>query len=105
MIAPHSSRWLECHLPLWVASLHLKKIFDRIEYRTLFAALWEQGIDESMIALLLDLYTGQRGFANGSKFFDISRGVKQEDEISSLFFNAALEYVFRKWQLRLHDQG
>ena len=95
----------EYGIPLWIASLDLKKAFDRIEHSSLFDALRQQGLDQSEIALLLDLYTEQRGSANGSYEFDVLRGVKQGDTLSSLLFNAGLEHVFRKWKLRLADHG
>ena len=54
---------------------------------------------------MLDLYTDQRGSANGSAEFDILRGVKQGDTLSSLLFNAGLEHAFKKWKNRLKDHG
>ena len=100
-----ASRAAEFHLPLWIASLDLRKAFDRIEYEVLFQALRDQGLEAPMIALILDLYSPQRGSANGSRFFDITRGVKQGDVISSLLFNAALEFVFKKWKRKLREHG
>ena len=47
--------------PLWVASLDLRKAFDTIEHHALVDALREQDLLPSEIALLLDLYTDQRG--------------------------------------------
>ena len=45
----------------WFISIDLKKAFDRVEYRTLFAALEEQGVESSYIQLLQRLYANQRG--------------------------------------------
>ena len=57
------------------------------------------------IALLLELYYNQFGTVHKSKSFPISCGVKQEDIISAILFNAALEEVFKRWKLRLYSHG
>ena len=99
------SKTTEWNLPLWMASLDLKKAFDRVEHASLFTALRHQNIDDPTIALLLDIYYGQHGRVQGSRSFDISRGVRQGDVISSLLFNAVIEYVFQRWKRRLSCHG
>ena len=89
-----ASRTSEWHLPLWIASLDLCKAFDRVDHAAMFQALREQGVGSPELALLLDLYSHQSGSANGSRAFDIRRGVKQGVVISSLLINVALEFVF-----------
>ena len=84
-----------------MASLDLKKAFDRVEHSSLFAALRQQNIDDPSIALLLDIYYGQHGSVQGIRSFDISRGVRQSDVISSLLFNTVIEHVFQRWKRRL----
>ena len=71
------SKSMEFNMPLWMASLVLRKAFDRIEFTPLFEALRIQEVPESYIALLSALYSEQVGQVNGSEFFDIQRGVKQ----------------------------
>ena len=83
----------------------LRKAFDRIQFGPLFAALREQGVPEGYIHLLGLLYKDQKGTVNGSAFFDILRGVKQGDVISSMLFNAGLETAFRSWKRRLGCHG
>ena len=100
-----ASRTSEWNLPLWIASLDLRKAFDRIDHTAMVQALREQGVEDPEVALLLDLYAHQVGSANGSRVFDIQRGVKQGDVISSLLFNAALEFVFVRWKARLQSHG
>ena len=95
----------EYGLELWMANLELKKAFGRVEHHALFSALRDQGLCNDELALLLDLYTDQTGSANGSRSFDIMRGVKQGDTLSSLLFNAVIEHVFRRWKLRLAGEG
>ena len=96
---------IEFEIPLWMASLDMRKAFDRIEFVPIFNVLREQGVPESYIALLTSLYTNQVGSVNGSKHFKINRGVKQGDVISAMLFNAGLECAFRKWKIRLSDHG
>ena len=99
------SKCNEFETPLWLASLDLKKAFDRIEYFSLFEALREQGIPEPEIALLLNLYSDQTGYVELDQGFPILRGVKQGDIISSLLFNAAIEYLFKQWKTKLKSHG
>ena len=62
---------MEFNMPLWMASLDLRKAFDRIEFKSLFEALRTQDVPESYIALLSTLYSEQVGQVNGSEYFDI----------------------------------
>ena len=86
---------IDWHLPLWMISLDLRKAFDRIQFGPLFEALRDQGVPDAYVQLLGLLYKDQKGTVNGSAFFDIQRGVKQGDVISSMLFNAGLEAAFR----------
>ena len=88
-----------------MASLDLRKAFDRIEYTSLFTALREQGIDDDYLALLASVYAGQSGCVRGSPHFPITRGVNQGDIISPILFNAALESVVRRWKMRIGQCG
>ena len=86
----------EFQLPLWIASLDLKKAFDRIKFSTLFIALREQAIADPELALLQSLNSDQIGFISKDCSFPILRGVRQGDVISSLLFNAVLELICRR---------
>ena len=96
---------LEWNMPLWFASLDLRKAFDRIEYGALFSALESQGVDRAYLALLASMYNAQTGSVQGGANFPIQRGVKQGDIISPLLFNAGLEMAVRRWKTRLVDHG
>ena len=99
------SKTHEWRLPLWLISLDLRNTFDRIQFGPLFDALRDQGVSEGYVQLLGLLYSNQKGTVNGSTFFDILRGVKQGDVISSILFNAGLEAAFRSWKRRFFFLG
>ena len=48
---------IEWNAPVWIISIDLQKAFDRIEYKALFSALAEQGVDDSYLSLLQRLYS------------------------------------------------
>jgi hypothetical protein len=56
---------IEWNVPLWIVSIDLRKAFDRVCYSSLFDALMEQGVDESYLALLTRVYSGQSGNVGG----------------------------------------
>ena len=95
----------EFRMPLWVASLDLKKAFDRLEFASLLQAVSEQGLPNKYTQLLAALYADQTAAVKGSRSFHIRRGVKQGDVISPILFNAGLELAFRRWKQRLGTEG
>ena len=66
----------EFGIHVWGESLDMKKAFDRVEHRTIFAALRHFGVDEDYIALIHMVYDGQIDTMDGIHFFDITRGVR-----------------------------
>ena len=98
------SKSMEWSVPIWFASLDLRKAFDRIEYNALFDALKMQGVPHAYLKLIASLYHDQVGLVQG-KQFQIKRGVKQGDVLSPLLFNAGLEHAMRKWKLRVQHCG
>ena len=94
----------EWNLPVWMISLDLRKAFDTIKFIPLFTPLRKQGVPEAYVQLLAALYEKQKGLVNGSSFFNILRGVKQGDVLSSMLFNAGLEAAFSEWRLRLTSE-
>jgi len=84
---------------LWIAAVDYVKAFDSVEHRSLWDALSEQGVPPGYVELLKKLYSDQKGMVvtdQWSKYFDISRGTKQGDPLSSLLFNSLLEHILRK---------
>ena len=92
----------------WIAAVDFMKAFDSVEHHSIWTALREQGVGEEYIALLRSLYSEQKGVvatAVRSKEFDIKRGTKQGDPLSTLLFNAVLEHVFAKLKLYWVKRG
>ena len=50
------SKSMEWSVPMWYASLDLRKAFDRIDYNALFNALKVQGVPFAYLKLLPSLY-------------------------------------------------
>ena len=99
------SKCNEFNLPIWLASLDLKKAFDKITHKVIFEALRNQGIEEPLVAWIIDLYSNQTGCVDNNSEFLISRGVRQGDVLSSIIFNAALELIFQRWKAQLNHHG
>jgi len=87
-----------------MASLDLRKAFDRVEHLQLFSALRAQRLPECYIHFLAALYRDQTGTASKSRQFSIKRGIRQGDVLSPLLFNAALESAFRSWKTKLRNE-
>ena len=96
---------IEFNVPMWLASLDLRKAFDRIEWPQLFASLQEQGLPLGYRNVLRRLYCGQCGLLASGEEFPILRGVRQGDVLSPLLFNAGLEHAVRRWKKRLSNTG
>ena len=88
-----------------MASLHLRKAFDHVEYPALFEALRAQGVPSEYVTLLAEMYRGQSGHLCEAEHFQIGRGVKQGDVISPLLFDMALEAAVRSWKERVSNKG
>ena len=96
MIIEKSKEW-QCEL--WLGAIDFVKAFDSVELGSLWSALREQDVPVAYVQLLERLYSGQTGVVvtdKRSKTFDIRRGTKQGDPLSTLLFNCLLESVFAK---------
>ena len=93
---------------LWVSAVDFKKAFDTIEQAGLWHALSLQKVPHSYIRLLQSLYSEQTASVCTdveSRSFDIKRGTKQGDPLSSLLFNSLLEHIFRKLKPKWRELG
>ena len=90
------SNSFEYNVPLWFASLDLKKAFDKIEWPQLFHALSVHHVGLEYQHLLAALYSDQTGMFGKSASFPILRGVRQGDVLSPLLFNTSLDLVMSR---------
>ena len=89
----------EFNLNTWIAAIDFKKAFDTINQDYLWHALEEQKVPKTYVEVLRHLYSGQSAQVRTdvlSRKFEIHRGTKQGDPLSSLLFNALLERVMSK---------
>ena len=88
--------------------MDFQKAFDSVEHKAIWEALERQGVDKAYIEVLRRLYANQLGkmsvLSQTSRAFEIQRATKQGDPLSTLFFKAVFEDIFRevrvKWKRR-----
>ena len=84
----------EWNIPLWLCAVDFEKAFDTIEHDELWKTLLNQGVPSNYIDLLKKLYCNQEAevqIEHARRCFNIERGVKQGDPLSSLLFLAVME--------------
>lgn len=89
----------EYNKPLYMAFIDYEKAFDSVETAAVVEALRYQGVENTYITLLEDIYsecTGTLILHKKTEKFPIKKGVRQGDTISPKLFTACLEGVFRK---------
>ena len=95
--------------PLWLISLDLSKVFDRVDWQALWTALETHGVSQHLVWILRSLYDNQRGQvltdSGESREFDIRRGVRQECVLSPRLFCSVLEWALSKWRMRVRTEG
>ena len=98
----------EWQVNLWVAGLDFKKAFDTVEQECIWQALTRQGVPAPYTKLLANLYKDQTATVRTDKIskpFNITRGTKQGDPLSSLLFNALLEDIFAEARDEWHKKA
>ena len=91
---------------MWTATVDFTKAFDSISQKSIWEALKSCNVDHGYISLLRKIiYRDQKASVQTdeeSNIFDIQKGPKQGDPLSSLLFNTVLQYSLKdeiqRWQ-------
>ena len=95
---------------LWIATLDVEKAFDRVHHSSLFDALLVEGVDASIFASLYRLYSELQASVvlwDGveSRSFQVQRGVRQGEDLSTLPLNLALNEVLEEVRAAWNRKG
>ena len=95
----------EWRIKMWTATVDFMKAFDSISHNSIWEALKSCSVDHGYVCLLRKIYKDQKASVQTdeeSEIFDIQKGSKQGDPMSSLLFNTALQYSLKdeiqRWQ-------
>ena len=98
----------KCHewgIKMWTATVDFTKAFDSISHNSIWEALKSCYVDHEYVSLLRKIYRDQKASVQTdeeSDIFDIQKGSKQGDPMSSLLFNTVLQYSskdeLQRWQ-------
>ena len=90
---------------MWTATVDFTKAFDSISHKSIWEALTSCNVDHEYVSLLRKNYKDQKASVQTdeeSNNFDIQKGSKQGDPMSSLLFNIVLQYSLKdeiqRWQ-------
>ena len=90
---------------MWTATVDFAKAFDSISHKSIWDALKSCNIDHDYISFLKKILRDQKASVQTdeeSNIFDIQKGSKQGDPMSSLLFNTVLQYSLKdeiqRWQ-------
>ena len=90
---------------MWTATVDFMKAFDSISHKSIWEALKSCNVDHEYVSFLRKIYRDQKASVQTdeeSKIFDIQKGSKQGDPMSSLLFNTVLQYSLKdeiqRWQ-------
>ena len=92
----------EYKIPLFMAFVDYEKAFDSIGHDAVMKALKNQGVAQTYINTLTNVYTDGTAQIRTDKLsekFKIERGVRQGDTLSPNLFTAALEEIFKRTSL------
>lgn len=84
---------------IYIAFIDYAKAFDSLRHEVVWQSLKEQGIQNTYINIIRNIYSESKGrirLESTGDAFAIKRGVRQGDPISPKLFTAVLEQMFRK---------
>ena len=98
----------KCHewgIKMWTATVDFTKAFDSISHNSIWEALKSCNVDHEYVSFLRKIYRDQKASVQTdgeSEIFDIQKGSKQGDPMSSMLFNKVLQYYLKEeiqcWQ-------
>ena len=95
----------EWGIRMWTATVDVTKAFDSISHNSIWEALLSCNVDHGYVSFLRKIYKDQKASVQTdeeSESFDIQKGSKQGDPMSSLLFNTVLQYSLeneiQRWQ-------
>ena len=90
---------------MWTATVDFTKAFDSISHNSIWEAFKSCNVDHEYVSFLRKIHKDQKASVQTdeeSKNFDIQKGSKQGDPMSSLLFNTVLQYSLKEeikcWQ-------
>ena len=90
---------------MWSATVDFTKAFDSISHKSIWEALKSCNVDHEYVSFLRKINRDQKGSVQTdeeSNIFDIQKGSKQGDPMSSLLFNTVLQFSLKdeiqRWQ-------
>ena len=81
---------------MWIATIDFTKAFDSITHRSIWKALKSCGIHHEYISLLDKDQKASVQTDVESNMFEIKKGTKQGDPLSSLLFNTVLQNSLKR---------
>ena len=95
----------EWGIKMWTATVDFTKAFDSISRNSVWEALKSCNVDHEYVSFPRKIYRDQKASVQTdekSEIFDIQKGSKQRDPMSSLLFNTVLQYSLKdeiqRWQ-------
>ncbi|CAG7718362.1 unnamed protein product, partial [Allacma fusca] len=89
----------EYQLEIYLLFIDYIKAFDSLEHEFMIDALINQGVPIMYVKMIIELYSELKAriiTEMEGEYFDVGKGVKQGDPLSSLLFISSLEEIFRK---------
>ena len=83
---------------MWTATVDFTKAFDSISHNSIWEALKSCNVDHEYVSFLRKIYRDQKASVQTDEereIFDIQKGSKQGDPMSSLLFNTVLQYSLK----------